>query len=64
MSKEHFDILVEYLQTIEGKSRSVILQSANTVISEFSTSNEGQQELNSSQEVKYQRARTIIQMFE
>lgn len=64
MSKEHFDILVEYLQTIEGKSRSIILQNANTVISEFSTSNEGQQELNSSQEVKYQRARTIIQMFE
>ncbi|KAF0773421.1 Uncharacterized protein FWK35_00006066 [Aphis craccivora] len=64
VSKEHFDILVEYLQTIEGKSRSIILQNANTVISEFSTSNEGQQELNSSQEVKYQRARTIIQMFE
>lgn len=64
MSKEHFDILVEYFQTIEGKSRSIILQSASTVISEFSNSNEGQQELNSSQEVKYQRARTIIQMFE
>lgn len=64
MSKEDFDILVEYLQTIEGKSRSTILQSANTVISEFSTSNEEQQELNSSQEVKYQRARTIIQIFE
>lgn len=64
MSKEHFEVLVEYLQTIEGKSRSIILQSANTVVSEFSNSNEGQQELNSSQEVKYQRARTIIQMFE
>ncbi|KAE9529687.1 hypothetical protein AGLY_011783 [Aphis glycines] len=64
LKAKHFDILVEYLQTIEGKSRSIIIQSANTVISEFSTSNEGQQELNSSQEVKYQRARTIIQMFE
>ncbi|XP_026805787.1 uncharacterized protein C7orf50 homolog [Rhopalosiphum maidis] len=64
VSKEHFDVLVEYLQTIEGKSRSIILQSANTVVSEFSNSNDGQQELNSSQEVKYQRARTIIQMFE
>ncbi|XP_025200074.1 LOW QUALITY PROTEIN: uncharacterized protein C7orf50 homolog [Melanaphis sacchari] len=64
VSKEHFDILVEYLQTIEGKSRNIILQSANTIVSEFSTSNEGQQELNLSQEIKYQRARTIIQMFE
>ncbi|XP_022181953.1 uncharacterized protein C7orf50 homolog [Myzus persicae] len=64
VSKEHFDTLVEYLQTIEGKSRSIILQNANTVVSEFSSSNEGQQELNSSQEVKYQRARTIIQMFD
>ncbi|KAL5235514.1 hypothetical protein ACI65C_002924 [Semiaphis heraclei] len=64
ISKEHFDTLVEYLQTIEGKSRSIILQSANSVVLEFSSSNEGQQELNSSQEVKYQRARTIIQMFD
>lgn len=64
ISKAHFDILVEYLQTIKGKSRTIILQSANTVVSEFSSSNEGQQELNSSQEIKYQRARTIIQMFD
>ncbi|CAI6361790.1 unnamed protein product [Macrosiphum euphorbiae] len=64
VSKEHFDILVEYLQTIKGQIRSIILQDANKVISEFSSSNEGQQELNSSQEVKYQRARTIIQMFD
>lgn len=64
VSKEHFGTLVEYLQTIEGQSRSIILQRANTIISEFSSSNEGQQELNSSQEVKYQRARTIIQMFD
>lgn len=53
---------MEYLQTIEGKSRNIILQSANSIITEFSTANE-QQELNSSQYNKYQRARTIIQMF-
>ncbi|XP_008178679.1 uncharacterized protein C7orf50 homolog [Acyrthosiphon pisum] len=62
--KEHFGTLVEYLQTVEGQIRSIILQNANKVVSEFSSSNVSQQELNSSQEVKYQRARTIIQMFD
>jgi len=63
VSKEHFKILVEYLQTIGGKSRDIIIQSANTIVSEFSASDEEQQKLNLSQTNKYQRARTIIQMF-
>ncbi|VVC27634.1 Protein of unknown function DUF2373 [Cinara cedri] len=60
--KEHFDILVEYLQTINGQSRNLILQNANTIVTESSASDE-HQELNLAQENKYQRARTIIQMF-
>lgn len=63
VAKEHFEILVEYLQTIEGKSRDIIIQNASTIVSDFSALNEEQQELNLSQTNKYQRARTIIQMF-
>lgn len=62
--KEYFDILVEYFQTIEGHSRNLILQNANAVITNFSFSNEEEEELNSSQQNNYKRARTIIQMFD
>jgi len=62
ISQENFDILVDYLQTIEGKTHDLILQNANTIIAESSVSNEHQL-LNSSQENTYHRARKIIQMF-
>lgn len=53
---------MEYLQTIEGKSRCLILQTANTIVA--SVSNEQQEELNPSRMNKYHRARTIIQIFD
>lgn len=53
---------MEYLQTINGQSRNLILQNANAVVTEFSSSEEFK-ELNVAQENKYQRARIIIQMF-
>lgn len=63
ISQENFDILVEYLQTIEGKSRSLLLQNANAIVAESSVSNE-QEQLSSLQKNKYLRARTIIQLFD
>ncbi|XP_050420448.1 uncharacterized protein C7orf50 [Adelges cooleyi] len=61
INKEDFDILVEYLQTIKGKSHEMILENANATIAEYSQLDDSQEDQDSAQHIRYQRARNIIQ---
>ncbi|XP_050543538.1 uncharacterized protein C7orf50 homolog [Daktulosphaira vitifoliae] len=59
ITKEHFDILLEYLQTIKGRCRSMIQENANSIITKYSDKEDAN--LNSLAHIKYLRARMIIQ---